>query len=54
MVQKGYVGILGNTHILVYYFIIYFQRIKAYRVETMYIVRFHCNNGVSGKFNLCK
>ena len=50
----GYFGLLGNDHILDYYPIISYQRIKIYRVETIDMGRFHWNNGVSGKCNPSK
>ena len=31
--KKGYFGLLGNAHILVYYPIISYQRIEVYRDE---------------------
>ena len=31
--ERGYFGLLGNTHILVYYPLISYQRIEVYRVE---------------------
>ena len=49
--ERGYFGLLGNNHILVYYPIISYQRIKVYRVETIYMVRLLWNNDVSGKYN---
>ena len=39
---------------LVYCTIVSFQRIKVYRVETMYMVRLNLNNGVSGIVNPSK
>ena len=39
--KKGYFGLSGKTHILVYYSIRYYQSIEAYRVETMDMGRFH-------------
>ena len=35
MAQKGYFGVLGNTHILVYYPIVSSQKIEVYMVETL-------------------
>ena len=52
--EKGYFGILGNDHILVYYPMISYQRIKFYKVETMDVGRFCWNDGVSGKLNPSK
>ena len=37
----------GKTY-FVYYPIIYYRKIKVYRVETMDMGISHCNNGVSG------
>ena len=47
--EGGYFGLLGNYNILVHYPIIYYQRIKFYRVKTMDMGRFLWNNGVNGK-----
>ena len=52
--ERRYFGPLGNDHILVYYPLIYYQRIKVYRFETMNMGRFRWNNGVSGKCNPIK
>ena len=52
--KRGYFGLLGNTYVFVYYPIISYQRIKVYRVETMDMVIFFWNNGVSGKCNHSK
>ena len=52
--ERGYFGLLGKDHILVYYYIISYQRINVYRVETMDMGIFQCNNGVSGKYNPSK
>ena len=52
--KRGYFVLLGNNHILVYYHIIPYQRIKVYRVETMDMEIFRWNNGVSGKCNPSK
>ena len=38
MVQKGYVGLLGNTIFLVYYPIVSYKNIYVYRVETLDMV----------------
>ena len=35
VVQKGYFGLLGNTHILVYYPIVSSLKIDIYRFETL-------------------
>ena len=40
VVKRGYFGLLGNGHILVYYPLISYQRINVYRVETMDMGRF--------------
>ena len=45
--ETGYFGLLRNTYIL-FIILIYYQRIKVYRVETMDMGRYHWNNGVSG------
>ena len=52
--DRGYFVLLGNDHILVYYHIISYQRIKFYRVEIMDMGRSLWNNVVSGKCNLIK
>ena len=54
MVQKGIFWTIGEHLYFVYYPIILYQRIKVYRVETMYIGRFCCNNDVSGQCNPSK
>ena len=38
MLRKVYLGILGNTHIMVYYTLVFYQRMKVYRAETMDMV----------------
>ena len=38
MLRKGYLGLLGNTHIMVYYTLVLYQRMKVYMVETMDMV----------------
>ena len=35
MLQMGFFGLLGNTHILVYYPILPSRKIEVYGVETM-------------------
>ena len=50
MVQNGIFWTIGEQSYLVYYPIIYYQRIKVYRVETMDMGRSHWNNGVIGTF----
>ena len=52
--ERGYFGLLVNDHILVYYPIISYQSIKVYKVETMDMGIFLCNNDVSGKCNPIK
>ena len=48
MVQNGIFCTIGEQTYFVYYTIIYYWKIKVYRVETMDIGRSHWNNGVSG------
>ena len=48
MVRIGIFWTIGEQSYLVHYHIIYYQRIKVYRVETMDMGRSHCNNGFSG------
>ena len=48
MFQNGIFWTIGEQSYFVYYYIIYYQRIKVYRVETMDMGRSHWNNGVSG------
>ena len=50
MVQNGIFWIVGEQTCFVYYPIIYYQRIKVYRVETIDMGRSHWNNGVIGTF----
>ena len=52
MVRKGIFWTVGEHLYLVYYPIIYYQRIKVYRVETMDTGRYHLNNVVSGNILL--
>ena len=49
---KGGIWNIGEQSYFIYYSIISYERIKVYRVETMYMERF--NNGVSGKYNHSK
>ena len=35
IIKKGYLGILGNTHTLVYYPIVSSWKMEVYRVETL-------------------
>ena len=48
MVRNGIFWTIGEQSYVVYYPIIYYQKIKVYRVETMDMGRYHWNNGVSG------
>ena len=48
MVQNWILWTIGEQSYFVYYPIIYYRRIKVYRVETMDMGRSHWNNGVSG------
>ena len=48
MVQNGIFLTIGEQSYFVYYPIIYYRRIKFYRVKTMDLGRSHWNNGVSG------
>ena len=50
MVQNGIFWTMGEQLYIVYYPIIPYQKIKVYRVETMYMGRSHWNNGVVGTF----
>ena len=50
MVQNGIFWTIGEQLYIVYYPIIPYQKIKVYRVETMYMGRSHWNNGVVGTF----
>ena len=52
--RKGVFLNIGEHLYVVYYFIISYLRIKVYRVETMDVGRFCCNNGVSVKYNPSK
>ena len=52
MVRKGIFWTVGEHLYLVYYPIIYYQRIKVYRVETMDTGRYHLNNVVCGNILL--
>ena len=47
MVQNGIFWTIEEQTYLVYYPIIYYQNIKVYKVETMYMGRSHWNNSVS-------
>ena len=48
MVRNGIFWTIGEQTYFVYYPIIYYRKIKVYRVETMDMGRSHWNNGVSG------
>ena len=50
MVRNVIFGTIGEQSYFVYYPIIYYRKIKVYRVETMDIVIPHWNNGVIGTF----
>ena len=50
MVQNGIFWTIGEQTYFVYYPIIYYRKIKVYRVETMHMLRSYCNNGVTGTF----
>ena len=50
MVQNGIFWTIGEQSYFVYYPIISYQRIKVYRVETIDMERYHCNNGFIGTF----
>ena len=45
---------LGNSHILAYFNIIYNQEIEVYRVKKIDMGRFRYNNGFIGKCNTGK
>ena len=48
MVQNGIFWTIGEQLYIIDYPIMYYQKIKVYRVETMNMGRSHWNNGVSG------
>ena len=50
MVQNGIFCTIGEQSYIVYYPIIYYRKIKVYRVETMDMRRSYWNNGVTGTF----
>ena len=52
MVQNGIFWTIGGQSYIVYYPIISYRKIKVYRVETIYMGRSHCNNGVTGTFHI--
>ena len=47
MVQNGIFWTIGEQLYIVYYPIISYRKINAYRVETMDMGRYHWKNGVS-------
>ena len=50
MVQSRIFLTIGEQLYIVFYPIISYLKIKVYRVETMHMGRYHCNNGVIGMF----
>ena len=48
MFQNGIFWTIEEQTYLVYYLIIYYRKIKVYKVETMDMGRSHWNNGVIG------
>ena len=50
MVGNGIFWTIGEKSYIVYYPIIYYRKIKVYRVETMDMVRSQWNKGVIGTF----
>ena len=48
MVRNGIFWTIGEQYYIVYYPIIYYRKIKVYRVENIDIGRYHCNYDVSG------
>ena len=50
MVRNRIFSTIGEQSYFVYYPIIFYQKIKVYRVETMDMGRSHWNNGVVGVF----
>ena len=50
MVRNGIFWTIGEQYYIVYYPIIYYQKINVYRVETMDMGRSHWNNGVIRTF----
>ena len=50
MIQNGVFLTIGEQSCFFHYPIISYQRIKVYRVETIYMVIFHWNNGVIRTF----
>ena len=52
MVRNGIFWTIGEQSYFVYYPIISYRKIKVYRVETMDMGRYHCDNGVIGTFHI--
>ena len=52
MVQNGIFWTIAEQLYIIDYPIMSYRKIKVYRVETMNMGGFHCNNGVSGKILL--
>ena len=50
MVQNRIFWTIGEQSYIVYYPIIFYQKIKVYRVKTMDMGRYHWNNGVTVTF----
>ena len=50
MVRNGIFWTIGEQLYIVYYPIIYYRKIKVYRVETMDMGISHWNNGFIGTF----
>ena len=50
MVQNGFFWNIGEQSYFVYYPIIYYRKVKVYRVETMDTGRSQWNNGGIGTF----
>ena len=48
MVQNGFFWNIGEQSYFVYYPIIYYRKVKVYRVETMDMGRSHWENSISG------
>ena len=48
MVRNGIFWTIGEQLYIVYYPIISYRKIKVYRVETIEMGIFHCNNDASG------
>ena len=50
MIRNAIFWTIGEQSYFYYYSIIYYQRIKVYRIETMDMGISHWNNGVIGTF----